>query len=66
MKNTDKGVFISNKKSEEFYNSLTTQEKKVMNKMTNNMMKSYFDRQQELQKDMKLKYIEFLKNNGNK
>lgn len=56
-------VKITKESSEKFYESLTDQEKKVVDKMTNNAMKPYFETQANLQKSLQSSMMKFLQQN---
>lgn len=56
-------VFVSNKKAEEFYNSLTEQEKGVVDKMTKKTMKPFFEAQAELQNGLQSAFTKFIRTN---
>lgn len=62
MKNVTR-VKITKESSEKFYESLTDQEKKVVDKMTNNAMKPYFETQANLQKSLQSNMVKFLQQN---
>lgn len=56
-------IFIDKKKSEEFYNSLTEQEKKAIDKTSKEMMKPYFELQAKMQNGLQSAFTKFIQNN---
>ena len=53
-------IFINKKQTEEFYNSLTEQEKSAMNKLMNENSKVYFSAQAERQNKLQSAFTKFI------
>lgn len=56
------GIKITKEQSEKFYESLTDQERKVLDKATKLAMKPYFEGQAEMQKTLKTQMNKFIQN----
>ena len=55
-------IKITKEQSEKFYESLTDQEKKVMDKATKLAMKPYFEGQAQMQKILQSQMTKFIQN----
>lgn len=55
-------IKITKEQSEKFYESLTDQEKKVMDKATKLAMKPYFEGQAQMQKSLQSQMTKFIQN----
>lgn len=53
-------IFIDKKKAEQFYDSLTEQEKKAMDKMNKETMKPFFEVQASMQNGLQTAFAKFI------